>query len=128
MKAYLFHRPGPPESLRISEVPHPGPPAPGHLLLRVRAIGLNYAEVLSRKGQYSWAPKRPYIPGMEVVGEVGQSCCADLGCWEGQIRPPIRLGHHHAGAGNRACQETDKETAAAPATGWLGHGGVRSWS
>ena len=70
MKAYLFHRPGPPESLRISEVPHPGPPAPGHLLLRVRAIGLNYAEVLSRKGQYSWAPKRPYIPGMEVVGEV----------------------------------------------------------
>jgi NADPH2:quinone reductase len=70
MKAYLFHRPGPPSVLRISEVPHPGAPLPGELLLRVQAIGLNYAEVLSRKGQYSWAPKRPYIPGMEVVGEV----------------------------------------------------------
>jgi NADPH2:quinone reductase len=36
----------------------------------VEAIGVNYAEVLSRKGLYGWAPAKPYIPGMEVVGVV----------------------------------------------------------
>lgn len=31
-------------------------------------IGINYAEILSRKGLYGWAPSRPYIPGMEGSG------------------------------------------------------------
>ena len=70
MKAYLFRRPGPAASLRLSEVAHPGNPAAHEVLLKIERIGLNYAEVLSRKGQYSWAPKRPYVPGMEVYGEI----------------------------------------------------------
>ena len=36
--------------------------------MRVEAIGINYAEILSRKGLYGWAPKRPYVLGMEAVG------------------------------------------------------------
>jgi NADPH2:quinone reductase len=36
----------------------------------VQAIGINYAEVLSRRGLYGWAPKRPYVPGMEVTGTI----------------------------------------------------------
>jgi len=36
----------------------------------VEAIGINYAEVLSRKGLYGWAPKRPYVPGMEATGAI----------------------------------------------------------
>ena len=38
--------------------------------IAVEAIGLNYAEILSRKGLYGWAPKLPYIPGMEVAGVI----------------------------------------------------------
>jgi len=38
--------------------------------VRVEAIGINFAEVLSRKGLYGWAPKRPYVPGMEAVGRI----------------------------------------------------------
>lgn len=69
MKAYLLKKSGKPEVLKVSEVPTPSP-ASSHVLVKVSHIGLNYAEILSRRGQYSWAPKRPYIPGMEAVGEI----------------------------------------------------------
>ena len=38
--------------------------------MRVEAIGVNYAEVLSRKGLYGWAPPMPYTPGMEATGTI----------------------------------------------------------
>ena len=69
MKAYLLTKTGKPEVLKIQEVEEPSPQS-GEVKVRIEAIGLNYAEVLSRRGQYSWAPKKPYIPGMEAYGEV----------------------------------------------------------
>ena len=69
MKAVLLRRTGPPGVLRWADVPDPEPGS-GEVRVRVEAFGLNYAEVLSRKGLYGWAPKRPYIPGMEAVGTV----------------------------------------------------------
>ena len=69
MKAYVLSKVGKPDVLKISETPEPNPA--GHeVKIKVQRIGINYAEVLSRRGQYSWAPKRPYIPGMEAYGEV----------------------------------------------------------
>jgi NADPH2:quinone reductase len=50
-------------------VPEPVPKG-AEVRVRVRAIGINYAEVLSRKGLYGWAPRLPYVPGMEAFGEV----------------------------------------------------------
>jgi NADPH2:quinone reductase len=38
--------------------------------VRVQAIGINYAEILSRKGLYGWAPSLPYVPGMEAAGVI----------------------------------------------------------
>lgn len=38
--------------------------------VRIERIGINYAEVLSRKGLYRWAPELPYVPGMEAYGEI----------------------------------------------------------
>ena len=69
MKAYVLHRSGKPEVLKIKEVPDPVP-GDGEVLVKLDAIGLNYAEVLSRTGLYGWAPKRPYIPGMERAGTI----------------------------------------------------------
>ncbi|HSH76759.1 MAG TPA: zinc-binding dehydrogenase [Longimicrobiales bacterium] len=69
MRAWLLRRTGAPSVLRLTEAPDPAPAA-GQVSVRVEAIGINYAEVLSRKGLYGWAPKRPYIPGMEAVGVV----------------------------------------------------------
>ncbi len=69
MKAYILKKSGGPEVLKISEAPEP---VCNHdeVKIKLLAIGINYAEVLSRKGKYSWAPKRPYILGMEGYGEV----------------------------------------------------------
>lgn len=65
----MLRRTGGPDVLELTEVPTPAP-GPGEVRVRVEAIGINYAEVLSRKGLYGWAPRRPYVPGMEAVGTV----------------------------------------------------------
>jgi NADPH:quinone reductase-like Zn-dependent oxidoreductase len=69
MRAWMLRRSGPPDVLELVDVPTPEA-GEGEVLVRVEAIGINYAEVLSRKGLYGWAPKRPYVPGMEAVGVV----------------------------------------------------------
>ncbi len=69
MKAIVLERHGGPGVLRVRDVPEPSP-GPGEVRVRVEAIGVNYAEVLSRKGLYGWAPKLPYVPGMEATGTI----------------------------------------------------------
>lgn len=69
MRAIILDRHGGPEVLRAREVPDPKP-GPGEVRVRVEAIGVNYAEVLSRKGLYGWAPALPYTLGMEATGMV----------------------------------------------------------
>ncbi len=69
MKAYLLRNHGQPGVLKIAEVIEPVPEA-NQVKIKVRYIGINYAEILSRRGQYNWAPKKPYIPGMEGMGEI----------------------------------------------------------
>ncbi len=69
MKAVLLRRHGGPEVLRISDVPAPSP-SPGQVVVGVETVGINYAEVLSRKGLYGWAPRLPYVLGMEACGRI----------------------------------------------------------
>lgn len=45
-------------------------PGPGELRLRVKACGLNFADLLMREGKYQEKPPLPYTPGMEVAGVV----------------------------------------------------------
>ena len=69
MRVWTLKRTGPPEVLSLGDAPLPEA-GPGEVVVAVEAIGINYAEVLSRKGLYGWAPKRPYVPGMEVAGRI----------------------------------------------------------
>ena len=69
MKAIVLEKHGGPEVLRIREVDEPVPAA-GEVRVRLDAIGINYAEVLSRRGQYGWAPAMPYTLGMEATGTI----------------------------------------------------------
>ncbi len=69
MRAYEFRRSGKPEVLKLTEVPEPSPKE-NEVKVKIECIGINYAEILSRKGMYGWAPKKPYTPGMEAFGEI----------------------------------------------------------
>ena len=69
MLAYPLTKHGNTSVLKIKEVEEPVP-GPGEVLVKISHIGINYAEILSRRGQYSWAPKLPYIPGMEAYGTI----------------------------------------------------------
>ncbi|HST40496.1 MAG TPA: zinc-binding dehydrogenase [Conexibacter sp.] len=67
---------------------HPDPqPGAGEVLVRVRAAGLNGADILQRRGLYPAPPGSPQeIPGMELAGEV-----ALLGHGATRFKPGARV-------------------------------------
>jgi NADPH2:quinone reductase len=69
MKALCFDRFGGPDVLEYREIPDPSP-MPGHAIVRTAAIGLNFADVYRRRGEYHLAGSPPYIPGYEAAGTV----------------------------------------------------------
>lgn len=69
MKAILVHEFGGPEVLQLAEVPVPKP-APGQVLVRVHAAGVNPYETYMRAGTYAVKPPLPYTPGSDGGGTV----------------------------------------------------------
>ena len=69
VKIVRFHQTGGPEVLQLDELPVPEPGA-GEVRLRVKAIGLNRAEVMFRNGQYLVRPVPPAKLGYEASGTV----------------------------------------------------------
>jgi putative PIG3 family NAD(P)H quinone oxidoreductase len=80
MRAIVHAAAGGPEVLALREVPTPFP-GPRDLLVRVRAAGLNRADVIQRRGGYPAPPGWPAdIPGLEFAGEV-EATGADVTRW-----------------------------------------------
>jgi NADPH:quinone reductase len=69
MKALTFSSFGGPEVLQYNDIPAPIP-GPGELLVQMKAIGLNYADIYRRKGNYTIVPQEKYIAGYEGTGIV----------------------------------------------------------
>ena len=69
MKAIQFSRFGGSDVLEVVELPAPVPQA-GEVLVRVRAAGINFFEVLMRADRYAVTPQLPMFPGVEVAGIV----------------------------------------------------------
>jgi len=69
MRAIVVDEFGPPERLRIAEVPTPRP-GPGEVLIEVHAAPVNYVDLLVVGGTYQSLPARPFIPGKGPAGVV----------------------------------------------------------
>ena len=75
MRAVVIPGFGGPEVLRLATVPSPRP-GPREVLVRVRASGVNRADLLQRRGLYPPPPGESEVPGLEfagVVDEVGDA-------------------------------------------------------
>ena len=71
MKAVYIREFGGPENLELREVDDPSKPKGTEILIRVKAAGLNRADILQVQGLYPPpAGYSPDIPGMEFAGEI----------------------------------------------------------
>ncbi|MBK5116161.1 MAG: zinc-binding dehydrogenase [Thermoleophilia bacterium] len=87
MRAAVLEAPGPPEALSVREVPVPAP-APGWVLIEVKAFGLNRSELHTRLG-LAEGVSFPRVLGIEATGvvaacpgeefEVGEQVVAMMG-------------------------------------------------
>jgi NADPH:quinone reductase-like Zn-dependent oxidoreductase len=68
MRAVVLDAPGPPDALRIRELPVPEP-RPGWVLIRVKAFGINRSELHTRLGVAAGVTF-PRVPGIEATGVV----------------------------------------------------------
>ena len=90
MKAILSKDVGGPDTLVMEDVPKPEP-GKGQVLVEVKAVGVNFPDVLIIQDMYQFKPPRPFSPGGEVAGivsavgegvtnvEVGQRILASTG-------------------------------------------------
>ena len=49
------------------DVPEPGP---DEVRIEVRAAGINFADIMQRRGLYPGGPDAPYVPGLEAAGVI----------------------------------------------------------
>jgi NADPH:quinone reductase len=69
VKQIQFDKLGGPEVLKLADAPIPDA-VKGTVLVRNRAIGINFADTLFRQGQYAQQPQLPDTPGLEAAGVI----------------------------------------------------------
>ncbi len=69
MRAMVVRRYGPPDVFELQQAPDLQP-KPGEVLIRAKAIGVNFADLMQRMGIYPGGPKPPFVPGIEIAGVV----------------------------------------------------------
>src|SRR5271168_4272544 len=69
MKAIVLSDPGKPSTFLFKDMPIPEP-MPGHVVIEIKAFGVNHAEMHMRKGEWAEAAE---VSGIECVGLV-KSC------------------------------------------------------
>ena len=67
MRAVICSRLDGPEALTVGDMVAPKP-APGQVLVEVRAASLNFPDVLMVRGMYQVKPPLPFSPGAELSG------------------------------------------------------------
>lgn len=78
MKAALCKSLDGAKSLAVETLPDPVA-GPGQAIVRVAAVGLNFADTLITRGKYQFKPELPFSPGAEIAGVVESIGANDAG-------------------------------------------------
>jgi NADPH2:quinone reductase len=84
-----------PRAIELIDVAVPEP-APGHVLVKVIAAGVNFADVQETRGTYPPGRSAPFLAGQEMVGEITAL---------GDDVTDVRVGDHVYGGGSGAFAE-----------------------
>jgi len=68
MKAIRIHEFGPPEVMRLEEVPDLQLVKPDQVIVQVKAVGINPVDTYIRSGNYAIKKELPFTPGMDSAG------------------------------------------------------------
>ena len=115
MRAIVIQQYGGLESLVIQELPDPEP-KPGHVVIEVKAFGINHAETHMRKGEWAEAAK---VSGIECVGLVKS-------CPDGQFAVGTKVAALMGGMG-RTINGSYAEYTCVPATNVMRIESALSW-
>ena len=69
MRAVVLQSYGPPPQVGVEDIPAPAL-KPGHVRVRVHAVGFGFPDALMVAGKYQVKPPTPFTPGSEVAGVV----------------------------------------------------------
>lgn len=69
MKAIEVDAYGDSDELSVVDVQTPEPDA-GEVRIKIESAGINFADIMQRRGHYPGGPEAPYVPGMEAAGTV----------------------------------------------------------
>lgn len=69
MKALVLHRFGEPDALSLEDWPDPVA-GPGQVVVDVKAVGVNYPDLLVIGGKYQVLAPLPFVPGKDAAGVV----------------------------------------------------------
>ncbi|MBT2582656.1 zinc-binding dehydrogenase [Planococcus sp. ISL-109] len=84
MKAIIAETPGPPEVLKLQDVPKPKA-KDNEVLIKVEAISVNFADIKARIGQYHGvAANQPFTPGLDCAGVIEEVGSAVVGLSVGE--------------------------------------------
>jgi NADPH2:quinone reductase len=85
MKAHLVHAWGEPSDMKLTELPDLKAAA-GQIVIDVKAVGLNFFDILMVQGKYQVKPPFPFAPGGEVAGLV-----REVGAGVNKVKPGDRV-------------------------------------
>lgn len=117
MRAVVIYEHGGRDKLVLDEVATPSPAA-GEILLRVRAVGLNYLDIFVRRGMPGLPIDLPRISGGDIAGEVAELGAGATGLAVGQrllIDPAIKMPDGSLGALGESATGGLSEYIAVPA-------------
>lgn len=97
MRAIVVHEPGGPDVLTLEDRPIPVA-RPGWVLVRVRAFGLNRAELITRSGGSGDAVRFPRVIGIECAGEVVEAPDGDLRAGQTIVAAMGEMGRAYDGS------------------------------